>query len=118
MNTNIYIKSIKTDDAGYITDIELSENTIDFTKLKINGSTTTGGTVTLYPWIYYNGERNIVVWTKSETPEVGDYALMGTYSATTSSITTTYPIEEVGDDYIVANASTYTRETHIDNIEI
>jgi hypothetical protein len=38
MNTNIYIKAIKTDDAGYITDIELSENTIDFAKLTINGT--------------------------------------------------------------------------------
>lgn len=38
MNTNIYIKSIKTDDAGYITDIELSEKTIDFAKLTINGT--------------------------------------------------------------------------------
>lgn len=38
MNTNVYIKSIKTDDAGYITDIVLSENTIDFSKLTINGT--------------------------------------------------------------------------------
>lgn len=34
----MYIKSFKTDDAGYITDIVLSENTIDFAKLTINGT--------------------------------------------------------------------------------
>ncbi len=38
MNTNVYIKSVKTNDAGYITDIVLSEDTIDFAKLTINGT--------------------------------------------------------------------------------
>jgi len=37
MNTNVYIKKIVTDNAGYITDIVLSEDTIDFENLTING---------------------------------------------------------------------------------